>query len=110
MNALYDAPIDESGNPMFAEVDLKARLERLSPRPAPRDVAEQRARQHQEARGPPPVEHGVPWREERVVDAAVRVSPAVEEEPVHECRRQQAHDPAEPACRFDALHHHRSWC
>ena len=33
MNALYDAPADESGNPVFAEVDLKARLERLSPRP-----------------------------------------------------------------------------
>jgi hypothetical protein len=33
MNALYDAPADESGNPLFAEVDLKARLERLSPRP-----------------------------------------------------------------------------
>jgi hypothetical protein len=33
MNALYDAPADESGNPLFAEVDLKARLEKLSPRP-----------------------------------------------------------------------------
>ncbi len=33
MNALYDAPIDEQGNPMFAEVELKARLEKLSPRP-----------------------------------------------------------------------------
>jgi hypothetical protein len=33
MNALYDAPIDESGNPMFAEVDLKERLDKLSPRP-----------------------------------------------------------------------------
>ncbi len=33
MNALYDAPADASGTPLFAEVDLKARLERLSPRP-----------------------------------------------------------------------------
>jgi hypothetical protein len=33
MNALYDAPVDESGNPIFAEVELKARLEKLSPRP-----------------------------------------------------------------------------
>jgi len=33
MNALYDAPIDEQGNVLFAEVDLKERLERLSPRP-----------------------------------------------------------------------------
>jgi hypothetical protein len=33
MNALYDAPIDEHGNPMFAEVDLKERLDKLSPRP-----------------------------------------------------------------------------
>ncbi len=33
MNALYDAPVDESGNSIFAEVELKARLERLSPRP-----------------------------------------------------------------------------
>jgi len=33
MNALYDAPVDESGNPIFAEVDLKERLDKLSPRP-----------------------------------------------------------------------------
>jgi hypothetical protein len=33
MNALYDAPVDEQGTPLFAEVDLKARLEKLSPRP-----------------------------------------------------------------------------
>jgi hypothetical protein len=33
MNALYDAPADEQGNPLFAEVELKARLDRLSPRP-----------------------------------------------------------------------------
>jgi hypothetical protein len=33
MNALYDAPVDEQGNVLFAEVDLKERLERLSPRP-----------------------------------------------------------------------------
>ncbi len=33
MNALYDAPIDQDGNPLFAEVELKARLEKLSPRP-----------------------------------------------------------------------------
>ena len=33
MNALYDAPIDEEGNLLFAEVDLKERLDRLSPRP-----------------------------------------------------------------------------
>ena len=33
MNALYDAPVDESGNPIFAEVELKARLDKLSPRP-----------------------------------------------------------------------------
>ncbi len=33
MNALYDAPADEDGRPIFAEVEMKARLERLSPRP-----------------------------------------------------------------------------
>jgi hypothetical protein len=33
MNALYDAPVDENGNILFAEVDLKARLVQLSPRP-----------------------------------------------------------------------------
>jgi anti-sigma regulatory factor (Ser/Thr protein kinase) len=33
MNALYDAPADENGNPIFAEVDLKERLDKLSPRP-----------------------------------------------------------------------------
>jgi hypothetical protein len=33
MNALYDAPADEAGNPVFAEVDVKERLDRLSPRP-----------------------------------------------------------------------------
>lgn len=33
MNALYDAPIDESGKLLFGEVDLKARLAQLSPRP-----------------------------------------------------------------------------
>jgi hypothetical protein len=33
MNALYDAPVDENGNPIFAEVEIKARLEQLSPRP-----------------------------------------------------------------------------
>ncbi len=33
MNALYDAPVDETGNPIFAEVELKARLDKLSPRP-----------------------------------------------------------------------------
>jgi hypothetical protein len=33
MNALYDAPVDEQGIPLFAEVELKARLEKLSPRP-----------------------------------------------------------------------------
>jgi hypothetical protein len=33
MNALYDAPVDESGNPIFAEVEIKARLDQLSPRP-----------------------------------------------------------------------------
>jgi len=33
MNALYDAPVDEQGHPLFAEVEVKARLEKLSPRP-----------------------------------------------------------------------------
>jgi hypothetical protein len=33
MNALYDAPADEHGTPIFAEVDLKERLDKLSPRP-----------------------------------------------------------------------------
>jgi hypothetical protein len=33
MNALYDAPVDEQGNPIFAEVEIKARLDKLSPRP-----------------------------------------------------------------------------
>jgi hypothetical protein len=33
MNALYDAPVDETGKLLFGEVDLKARLEQLSPRP-----------------------------------------------------------------------------
>jgi hypothetical protein len=33
MNALYDAPVDDKGNPIFAEVELKARLDQLSPRP-----------------------------------------------------------------------------
>jgi len=33
MNALYDAPVDEQGNAIFAEVEIKARLEQLSPRP-----------------------------------------------------------------------------
>jgi len=33
MNALYDAPVDANGVPMFAEVELKARLDQLSPRP-----------------------------------------------------------------------------
>ena len=33
MNALYDAPVDAAGNILFAEVDLKARLGQLSPRP-----------------------------------------------------------------------------
>jgi hypothetical protein len=33
MNALYDAPVDASGVPIFAEVAGKARLEQLSPRP-----------------------------------------------------------------------------
>src|SRR5258706_642336 len=33
MNALYDAPVDEKGTPLFAEVELKARLDKLSPRP-----------------------------------------------------------------------------
>jgi len=33
MNALYDAPVDDKGNAIFAEVEIKARLEQLSPRP-----------------------------------------------------------------------------
>lgn len=33
MNALYDAPIDEHGQRVFENVDLKERLERLAPRP-----------------------------------------------------------------------------
>jgi hypothetical protein len=33
MNALYDAPIDESGKSVFAEVDVRERLDKLSPRP-----------------------------------------------------------------------------
>ena len=33
MNALYDAPVDEHGNLLFGEIDLKARLGQLSPRP-----------------------------------------------------------------------------
>ncbi|HEX2574443.1 MAG TPA: hypothetical protein VH877_33145 [Polyangia bacterium] len=33
MNALYDAPVDEDGNLLFGEVDLKDRLGKLSPRP-----------------------------------------------------------------------------
>ena len=33
MNALYDAPADADGKAIFAEVELKARLEKLSPRP-----------------------------------------------------------------------------
>ncbi len=33
MNALYDAPVDQHGNALFAEVELKERLDKLSPRP-----------------------------------------------------------------------------
>lgn len=33
MNALYDAPVDVDGVSIFAEVETKARLDRLSPRP-----------------------------------------------------------------------------
>jgi hypothetical protein len=33
MNALYDAPVDESGNQIFAEVDPHDRTETMSPRP-----------------------------------------------------------------------------
>jgi hypothetical protein len=33
MNALYDAPVTPEGAPLFAEVDVKERLHRLSPRP-----------------------------------------------------------------------------
>lgn len=33
MNALYDAPVDDDGVPIFEKVDVKERLERLSPRP-----------------------------------------------------------------------------
>lgn len=33
MNALYDAPVDENGVPLFHHVDAKDRLEQLSPRP-----------------------------------------------------------------------------
>jgi hypothetical protein len=33
MNALYDAPVDEHGNVLFAEVDLKARLLQQTPKP-----------------------------------------------------------------------------
>jgi hypothetical protein len=33
MNALYDAPVDEQGRMLFAEVDGKSRLDQLSPRP-----------------------------------------------------------------------------
>jgi hypothetical protein len=33
MNALYDAPIDEQGNQIFAEVDPHARVDAASPRP-----------------------------------------------------------------------------
>jgi hypothetical protein len=33
MNALYDAPVDEQGNQIFAEVDPHARVESMSPRP-----------------------------------------------------------------------------
>jgi hypothetical protein len=33
MNALYDAPVDDGGNAVFAEVDPHARLEAQSPRP-----------------------------------------------------------------------------
>ena len=33
MNALYDAPVDEHGNLLFGDVELKERLARMSPRP-----------------------------------------------------------------------------
>jgi hypothetical protein len=33
MNALYDAPVDERGNQIFAEVDPHARVDSMSPRP-----------------------------------------------------------------------------
>ena len=33
MNALYDAPIDASGTPLFHHVDVKERVDKLSPRP-----------------------------------------------------------------------------
>ena len=33
MNALYDAPVDDQGNPIFAEVEPHARVDSLSPRP-----------------------------------------------------------------------------
>ncbi len=33
MNALYDAPVDEQGNQIFAEVDPHDRVESMSPRP-----------------------------------------------------------------------------
>jgi hypothetical protein len=33
MNALYDAPVDASGTPLFHHVDVKERVDKLSPRP-----------------------------------------------------------------------------
>lgn len=33
MNALYDAPVDDTGMPLFHDVDVKDRLDKLSPRP-----------------------------------------------------------------------------
>jgi hypothetical protein len=33
MNALYDAPVDDQGNSVFAEIEPHARVESLSPRP-----------------------------------------------------------------------------
>ena len=33
MNALYDAPVDERGNQIFAEVEPHARVDSMSPRP-----------------------------------------------------------------------------
>ncbi len=33
MNALYDAPVDANGNPLFHHVEVKERVDKLSPRP-----------------------------------------------------------------------------
>src|SRR5262249_6566494 len=85
-----------------------SRRQGLPPAAAARPAPGPGAGQERRAGEPAPVEHGVPGREEGVVDAAVGVRPAVQVQAADEDGSQDGHGPVEERAGLEPIHRETS--